>query len=98
MDLAFWRDASVILLSCEAFIFMLIPGAIFFFVFKGLRKAELKAREFSPKVQAAFRKVNRLTKEVSDKAAAPVIKASATGAQARAIVRRTSSIITRREA
>jgi hypothetical protein len=97
MDLRFWADASVVLLSCEAFIFMLIPGAIFFFAFKGLRQAEKKAREFSPKLQGAFRQANRLTHQYADKLAAPVIKASATGAQLRAIGRRTASTFTRRE-
>jgi hypothetical protein len=98
MDLAFWRDASVILLSCEAFIFMLIPGAIFYFAFKGLRVAEAKVREFSPRVQGAFRQANRLTHQYADKLVAPVIKASATGAQLRALGRRTTSLVTRREA
>jgi hypothetical protein len=98
MDLAFWRDASVILLSCEAFIFMLIPGAIFYFVFKGLRKGEQKMREVSPQVQRAFREANRLTRQASDKLAAPIIKADAMGAQLRAMGRRTTSIVTRREA
>jgi hypothetical protein len=98
MDLAFWRDASVILLSCEAFIFMLIPGAIFYFVFRGLRIGEQKIREYSPKVQRAFRQANRYARLGADKVAAPVIKASATGAQLRAIGRRTTSIVTGREA
>ena len=98
MNLATWRDASIILLSCEAFLFILIPGAIFFFVFKGLRKLELKAREVSPKVQRTFRQANRLTHRYADKLAAPVIKGEATAAQVAAMGRRTTSIFTRREA
>jgi hypothetical protein len=82
---------------------MLIPGAIFFFAFKGMRALEAKMRLYSPQVQRAFRQANRLTHEYADKLAAPVINASATGAQVRAISRRaigrrTPSITTQREA
>jgi hypothetical protein len=96
-QLSFWADVSVILLSCEAFVFMLIPGAIFYFAFRGLRQAEAKVREYSPLVQRAFRQANGITHEYADKIAAPVIKASAIGAQLRATGRRTTSIIIRRE-
>ena len=97
MDLAFWRDASIVLLALEGFVLMIVPGALFFLLFKGARKLELKMREVSPRVQAAFRQVNRLTHQGADKVAAPVIKASATSAQLRALGRRTSSILIRRE-
>ena len=33
-----WRDAALILLCLEAFVLMLIPGAIFFFAQKYLRR------------------------------------------------------------
>jgi hypothetical protein len=97
MDLRFWADASTVLLALEGMVFMIIPGVIFYFAFKGSRKLEQKMREYSPKVQGAFDQANRLTHQGADKISAPVIKASATGAQLRAIGRRTASLVTRRE-
>ncbi len=38
MDLAPWRDVALMLLCLEAFIFMLVPAAIFFFAQKYLRR------------------------------------------------------------
>ncbi len=97
MDLAFWRDLSVILLCLEAFIMALIPGAIFFFSIKGLRLLEKKLREVSPKVQGVFDKVDQTARQISDKAASPFIAASATKAQVKAIWRGTASLIKRPE-
>jgi hypothetical protein len=97
MDLAFWRDLSVVLLCLEAFVLLLIPGALFFLLLKGLRALEQKMREFSPKVQGVFRQVNRVTRQVTDKIAEPVIKVSAATARAQAMRRRTASLIRRHE-
>ncbi len=97
MDLAFWRDLSVVLLCLEAFIMTLIPGAIIFFSIKGLRALEKKLREVSPKVQGVFHTVNRATRQASDKAASPFIAASAANAQVNALWRGTTSLIKRQE-
>ena len=90
-------DASVILLALEGFVLMLIPGALFVGLFIGARKLERKMRDASPRVQGAFRQVNRLTHQGADKISAPVIKASATGAQLRAMGRRTASLFSKDE-
>jgi len=97
MDLAFWRDLSVVLLCLEGFIMLLIPGAIFFFSIKGLRALERKMREVSPKVQGVFRQVNRVTEQVTDKIAAPIIKISGANAQLRGMRRGAVSLFRRRE-
>lgn len=97
MDLAFWRDLSVVLLCLEGFIMLLIPGVLCFFSIKGLRALERKLRGASPKVQEAFRKVNLVTRQASDKVASPFIAASAANARANAMRRGTASPIKRRE-
>jgi hypothetical protein len=97
VDLQFWTDASIILLALEGFILMVIPGILFVGLFIGARKLEHKMREVSPRVQGAFHQVNRLTHQGADKITAPVIKASATGAQLRAMGRRTASMFNKDE-
>ena len=97
MELAFWRDLSVVLLCIEGFIMLLIPGALFFFSIKGLRALERKLREVSPKVQGVFRTVNGTSRQASDKIASPFIAASAANAQLHALRRGTASLIMRRE-
>lgn len=97
MGLAFWRDLSIVLLSLEAFVLMLIPGALFFFSLKGLRAIETKMLEISPKVQGVFRQANLKTNQVSDKLAAPFIAASAANARVKAMRRKTASLIKREE-
>lgn len=97
MDLAFWRDLSIVLLCLEAFIMVLIPGVIFFFSIKGLQMLEKKLREVTPKVHEVFHKVNHVTRQASDKAASPFIAASAASAQVKALWRGTTSLIKRQE-
>ncbi len=97
MNLGFWRDLSVVLLCLEGFVLLLIPGAILFFAVKGMNALDRKLREVFPKVQGVFRQVNRVSRQVTDKVAAPVIKASATTAQVQAMGRRTASLLKRRE-
>ena len=97
MNLGFWRDLSVVLLCLEGFVLLLIPGAILFFLVKGMSALDRKLREIFPKVRGVFSRVNQVTRQVTDKVAAPVIKASATTAQVQAIGRRTASLIKRRE-
>ena len=95
--LTFWTAASIILLALEMMVLMLIPGAILFFSIRGMRAAERKMLEVSPRVQEVFRQVNVLTHRAADKIGAPVIKVEATNAQVRAMGKRTASLLRRRE-
>ena len=97
MDLAFWRDLSLVLLCLEAFVFMLVPGVLFFFSVKGLRELEKKLREVSPQVHGVFHRVNQVTRQASDKAASPFIAVSAANAQVKAMWRGKASLIKRQE-
>lgn len=97
MNLGFWRDLSVVLLCLEGFVLLLIPGAILFFSVKGMNALDRKLHAIFPKVQGVFGQVNRITRQVTDKVAEPVIKASAMTAQVQAMGRRTASLLKRRE-
>lgn len=97
MNLGFWRDLSVVLLCLEGFVLLLIPAAILFFAVKGMNALHRKLHEIFPKVQGVFRQVNRVTRQVTDKVAEPVIKAGAQAAQVQAMGRRTVSLLKRRE-
>jgi hypothetical protein len=96
MDLAFWRDASIVLLSLEGFILMLIPGALIFFSIKGMRELTRKLKVVSPKVQAVFSQINLTTRQASDRIASPLIAASAAKARVSAMRRGTASLIKQR--
>ncbi len=95
--LAFWTNASIILLCIEAIILTLIPAFLFYYSIKGLWALDKKMRAVSPKVQRVFREVNRVTHETSDKIAEPVFRVNATTAQVHAMGRRTASLLKRRE-
>jgi hypothetical protein len=97
MDLAFWRDMSLVLLCLEAFVIMLVPGAIFFYSIKGMRELEKKMREVSPQVHGVFHRVNQVTRQTSDKVASPFIAVSAANAQVKAMWRGKASLIKRQE-
>ena len=55
MDLAFWRNVSIVWLILFALVFTLVPGVIFYFCVRGmnvvLRKTEMGLR--SPRSTAA---------------------------------------------
>lgn len=81
MTLANWRDLAMILLVLEAFIFGLIPGVILFFAVRGMLALIRKLRTLFPQVQSYFHKANTITRQVSDRVAAPVMAAHAASAR-----------------
>lgn len=84
MTLANWRDLSVIWLALLAFIFSLVPAAIFFLITKGMIALNRKLRELFPVVYGYFRKADQITTQVSRKVVAPVIIAHEKSTQVRA--------------
>ena len=83
MTLAEWTDLSIILLAIEAFVISLVPGVILFYCVKGMFWTIRKLRYVFPVVQGYFFKAEQITKETSDRIAAPFITVSATAAQTR---------------
>jgi hypothetical protein len=81
VTLADWRDVSIILLAVEAFVFGLVPAALFFAMFKGISSLNRKLPAASLVVRSYFQGAERSTKVVSQRIAAPFIAAGAATAQ-----------------
>jgi hypothetical protein len=81
MTLADWRDVSIILLAVEAFIFGLVPAALFFAIFKGVSALNRKLPAAGLVVRSYFQRAERSTKVASERITAPFITAGATTAQ-----------------
>ncbi len=85
--LAFWRDLSIVLLCLEAFILMLIPGAILFFAQKYLRQFRHWLRLPLLRVQVYTLRVQQLTMRATDGIARVPIAMHMLGTQARVTVK-----------
>ncbi len=86
--IAFWRDLSIMLLCLEAFILMLIPGAILFFVQKYLRQFRHWLRLPLLRVQVYTLRVQHLTLRATDGVARVPIAMHMLATQARVTVQR----------
>jgi len=79
MTLANWRDISLILLAVEAIILALIPGLIFYFLWKGFRTATSWLRMIGlPEGQRYSRMMKEVTQRYSKKVVRPVAKIETT--------------------
>ncbi len=86
--LAPWRDAAVILLCLEAFVFMLVPGVIFFFAQKYLRRFRHWLRTPILRVYVYVLRAQNITMRATDGIANVPIKLHMAGAQVSTTVRR----------
>ncbi len=74
MSLNLWRDISVILLVIEFLIIGLVYGAIFYFIWKGLRLATRWLRGTGlPQGQRYSRRANQVSLQYSQKIVRPVV-------------------------
>ncbi len=80
--LAPWRDAALILLCLEAFVLMLVPGAIFFFAQKYLRRFRRWLRTPILRVYVYTLRAQNLTMRATDGIVQVPIKLHMLGAQA----------------
>lgn len=78
---------STIWLAIVGLVIAVINGLILYALIKGMIALDRKLRNLFPTLQMHFRTVNRVTRDVADRAAAPIIAAEAKAAQARAIQR-----------
>jgi len=75
MSIGDWRDIAVILLSLEAFLIGLVYGLIFYFLWKGSRRATKWLRwQGFPKGHYYSQRIKELTKRYSQKIVRPVVK------------------------
>jgi hypothetical protein len=74
MDLAFWRDVSIIWLSIQLFVLLAVPLAILFLAVKGMQFVHTKLPPIFHKAQDISNIVRTKTDEISHYVAAPVIR------------------------
>ncbi len=87
MDLAVWRDISLLWLMFLTLFAVLPFGVIFFFGIKGLNKVRQLLKRVLPIAQLKARQAAAGTEQVSIKIAQPVIRAHAVRAQVSAVTR-----------
>jgi hypothetical protein len=81
-------DISVIIIAIPLIIILLIPGAILFFVNKGVGALPGLMRRYAPLVQFRFRQATEIAEKASQKVAAPVIAAEAFSSRVQRMRRR----------
>lgn len=79
--LAFWRDIALILLCLQAFILMLVPGAILYFGWYYLRKGRKALSMPLLMAQVYALRIQHVTMRVTDKIAAIPMNIGAGSAQ-----------------
>ena len=94
MDLAVWRDISLLWLIFLTLIAILPFGVVFFFAIQGMRRLRQLAKQYLPLVQEKARQVAEVIEQVSQKIADPVIGAKVKAAQVDGV---TKAILSRRK-
>ena len=84
MDLAFWRDVSIVFLAIQTFILLIIPLAIFYFMVRGLNFLHVRLPRVLFRAQDISKEVRTRTEAVSERIADPLIKADREGTRAKA--------------
>ena len=94
MDLAVYRDISLLWLIFLTLIAILPVGVLFFFAIRGMHKLRQLAKLYLPLVQERARWIADKTEEVSQKVSDPIISVKAKTAQVHGIRK---AIFTRRQ-
>lgn len=81
MDLAVWRDLSLLWLIILTFIAALPLGVLFFFAIKGVRRLRQLAKQYLPLARNRVERVTQVAAKASQKVASPFINAQARAAQ-----------------
>lgn len=83
MNLAAWRDLSIILLVIETLFMVIAAGAVLYLLNRGMGKLHRVVRQYAPIAQEHLWRVARVSRQVSDKIVVPVIRVETTNAQTR---------------
>jgi len=81
MDLAVWRDLSLLWLIILTLIAALPFGVLFFFAIKGMQRLRQLAKQYLPQARDRVQQVRNVTEKASQKVASPFINAQARAAQ-----------------
>ncbi len=94
MDLAVFRDISLLWLIFLTLLSLLPFGVLFFFAIRGMRRLRQLAKQYLPIAQEKAKWVASKTEEVSQKISDPIINVKAKTAQVHGIRK---AIFTRRQ-
>lgn len=83
MNLAAWRDLSIILLAIQALLMVAIVGAMLYLLNRGMAKVRGAIRHYSPIVQDRLWRLSDVGKQISERVTAPIINAETASAKAR---------------
>jgi hypothetical protein len=83
MQLADWTSIAIIILAVEAFVFVLVFGALFFLLNVGVVKAQGAVKQYGPIMRARLRQVASSSEQVSRKITGPIISVETTNAKTR---------------
>jgi hypothetical protein len=87
MDLAVWRDISLLWLILLTLVSALPFAVLFFFAVKGMRRLRQLAEQYLPVAQERTRKAADAAEQISQKVASPVIRGRATTAQVSGVIK-----------
>ena len=74
MDLAFWRDVSIVFLSIQTFILLLVPLVAFYFAVRGLNFLHVRLPGVMYRAQGISKQVRMKTEAASQRVADPVVR------------------------
>lgn len=94
MDLAVWRDISLLWLIFLTLLSVLPFAVLFFYAIKGVHRLRQLAKLYLPIAQEKARMVADRTEEISQQVASPIIAIESKSAQVNGI---TKAIFTRRK-
>lgn len=75
MDLAFWRDVSIVFLAIQTFILLIIPLVLLYFAVRGLNFVHIRLPRYLFRAQDISKMVRSRTETVSERIADPLVRA-----------------------
>jgi hypothetical protein len=87
VSLETWRDISIVYLSLNCFVILIIPMVIFYFAVRGMTIVNGKVPGYLGKAQAFTRQAREQTQAFSDRVAGPVIDAQTELTRTETIIR-----------
>lgn len=83
MNLAAWRDFSIILLAIQALLMVAVGGVMLYLLNRGMAKLRGAIQHYSPIIQDRLWHVSDVSKQISEQVTAPIINAETASAKAR---------------
>ena len=75
MDLAFWRDISIVFLAIQTFILSIIPLVLLYFAVRGLNFVHMRLPRYLFRAQDISKLVRTRTESMSERIADPLVRA-----------------------